>query len=314
MVREGLEALVPGIAYYVVMLPAVVFAGVFCGTGPATVAAFTGGVIVAGFLLRSGLWSSDINSAKLVSLVYPPACVAVIWSTSQLRRFAADATEARARLEETLDARDMLAREADHRIKNSLQLVSAFLQLQVNRTSDSEAKAALEAAIARVAAVAGAHLALQTGRDLRTIECDQMFEDLCTRLALLRTDISLKCNANVGLWLDADLAIPLSLIANELVTNALKHAFPPGVPGLVSLTVAVENGTLHMIVADGGGGLPTSPKPPGLGSRVVALLARQIGAAIDTRSVAGGGVTITLTLKLPAVMEVSGQLTRSMAS
>jgi two-component sensor histidine kinase len=254
--RAAIEALSPGIAYYVVMLPAVVFAGVFCGTGPAVLAAFAGGAAVAGLMVGHGLLNHSFTTTNLDTLVYVPACGAVIWSTAQLRRFAAEATQTRARLQETLDARDTLVREADHRIKNSLQLVSAFLQLQVNRLADAEAKVAIEAAMTRVSAVADAHLALQSGRDLRTIECDQMMEDLCHRLALLNPAIALECHAGVGLWLDADLAIPLSLIASELVTNALKHAFAPGVAGIVSLTVTSESGTLRMIVSDDGAGLP----------------------------------------------------------
>jgi two-component sensor histidine kinase len=123
----------------------------------------------------------------------------------------------------------------------------------------------------------------------------------------------MECHTSVGLWLDADLAIPLSLIANELVTNALKHAFPPGEQGVVSLTVGAESGTLRMIVADGGRGLPESPMRPGLGSTVVTSFARRIGATIDTRSAAGDGTIVTLALKLPHVMEVSDRASRSSA-
>ena len=313
VVRASIETLGPGIAYYVVMLPAVVFAGIFCGTGPAILAACSGGAAIASLFVRPGLFDTALNHAKLDTLVYVPACAAVIWSTSQLRRFAADASEARARLQETLDGRDMLAREADHRIKNSLQLVSAFLQLQMNRMPDGDAKSAIEAAVVRVGAVADAHLALQTGRDLRTIECDQMFEDLCRRLALLNPAVLLKCHASVALWLDADLAIPLSLIANELVTNALKHAFSPGVKGLVLVKATSESGTLRMIVCDDGVGLPVSSSRLGLGSTVVTSLARQIGATIDTHSEAGGGTTVTVALKLPPVTEVSDRAARSSA-
>ena len=314
VVRAGLEFVVPGLAYYVVMLPSVVLAGIFCGSGPAVVAALIGGAVVTGLAAGYGLLDQPaINAPQIAAGVYVLACAAVIWGTAQLRRYAADATEARSKLQETLEARDMLAREADHRIKNSLQLVSSFLRLQVNKVSHVEAKAAIEAAMARVGAVADAHLALQAGRDLRTIECDQMLEDLCRRLALLNPAVSLECEASVGLWLDADLAIPLSLIANELVTNALKHAFPPGQQGVVSLTVTAASGILRLIVADGGAGLPVSPKRPGLGSTVIASLARQIGAALDTRSATGGGTIVTLTLKLPPVTEVSDRATRSLA-
>ena len=198
VVRLGLDSIWPGIAYYVILLPAVVFAGIFCGIGPAFLAAVAGEAAVLELPMHHGPLDGHFNSAAIDAIVYAIACAAVIWGTSQLRRFATEAVDARAKLQETLDSRDMLAREADHRIKNSLQLVSAFLRLQVNKVSDAAAKSAIEAAMARVGAVADAHLALQSGRDLRTIECDQMLEDLCRRLALLNSDISLKCSANVG--------------------------------------------------------------------------------------------------------------------
>jgi two-component sensor histidine kinase len=109
------------------------------------------------------------------------------------------------------------------------------------------------------------------------------------------------------------LAIPISLIANELLTNALKHAFPPGVEGVVSLTATSEGGTLRMTVSDGGAGLPVSPIQPGLGSTVIASLARQIAATIETSSPAGGGTAVTLAMRLPAVLEVSNRAAHSMA-
>jgi two-component sensor histidine kinase len=305
VVRFGIETIAPGIAYYVVMLPAVVFAGIFCGTGPAILAAFVGGAVIASLFQHHGLFDKSVGPAKFDTIVYALACAAVVWCTSQIRRFAADAVDARAKLQETLDSHDM--------VKNSLQLVSAFLQLQTNKVADGAAKSAIEAAMARVGAVADAHLALQSGRNLQTIECDQMLEALCRRTALLNSAISLECRANVGLWLDADLAIPISLIANELLTNALKHAFPPGVEGVVSLTATSEGGTLRMTVSDGGAGLPVSPIQPGLGSTVIASLARQIAATIETSSPAGGGTAVTLAMRLPAVLEVSNRAAHSMA-
>lgn len=107
--------------------------------------------------------------------------------------------------------------------------------------------------------------------------------------------------------MDADLAIPLSLIANELLTNALKHAFPPGVQGAVTLAAYSEGETLHMIVSDEGAGLSVTPMQPGLGSTVVTSLVRQIGATVGTSCPPGGGTCVAIALKLPTVTEVSDQ-------
>ena len=232
-----------------------------------------------------------------------------------------DVTQRREReeaLQAALESREVLMREADHRIKNSLQLVTSLLRLQLNRVEDPDARSALEAATARVAAVSDAHKALQQSPDLKTVEIDAILDDLCKRVGLLNPSVAVRCEASIGLWLDAELAIPLGLIASELLTNALRHAFTPGAPGEVTLMTTSGGGNLDMVIADGGCGLPETPLRHGLGTTVVAALAKQIGATITTQSRPGEGTTITLTLTLPNVSEVTangyGQSRREIAS
>jgi PAS domain S-box-containing protein len=214
-----------------------------------------------------------------------------------------DLTERRQRedaLREAVDARDLLMREADHRIKNSLQLVVSLLSLQTNRVADPDAKAALRAAIARVEAIADAHLALQQSPDLRIIEIDRMLLDLCERVGALNPAVHISCAAQVGRAMDADQAIPLGLLASEVLTNALRHAYPPGMPGAVTLTAAVQDGALSLVIADGGAGMPVGiPRRRGLGSTLIASLSRQIGATVDTDSRPGAGTTVRLAMPLP---------------
>jgi PAS domain S-box-containing protein len=210
-----------------------------------------------------------------------------------------DVTERRQRedaLRAALEARDVLMHEADHRIKNSLQLVAALLRLQLGRVADPEARGGLEAAIARVDAVAQAHLALQSSQDLRSVPLDRMLGDLCGRVQQLNPAVTLRCHAEADLWLDAEQAIPLGLIASELLTNALRHAFAPGCAGTASLTASAAGGRLAMTIADDGAGLPATKPRAGLGSSVVAALARQIGAAVAISSAPGAGTTVTVTL------------------
>jgi PAS domain S-box-containing protein len=220
-----------------------------------------------------------------------------------------DVTQRRRReeaLQAALEWREILMREADHRIKNSLQLVTSLLQLQMSRVDDPDARHALAAAIARVRAVSDAHLAFQRSPDLKSVEIDRILEELCNRVGLLNQHVIVRCEARIGLWLDADLSIPLSLIASELLTNALRHAFPPGTPGEVTLRAVSDGERLHMTIADDGMGLPETPVRPGLGTTVMTALARQIGATLTTQSEPGAGTIVALQLALPAGSDVTG--------
>jgi PAS domain S-box-containing protein len=212
-----------------------------------------------------------------------------------------DITERRERetaLRDALAARDVLMHEADHRIKNSLQLVTSLLGLQMAKAPDLATRNALSEAIARVHAIAGAHRALETSPDLKSIGIDGLLAELCVRLGVLNPTITLSCHAATGLSLDAEQAIPLALIASEALTNALRHAFPAGEAGEVSLTLRLDATALDMIVADSGRGLPTANTRVGLGSSVIAALARQIGASVSTTSRPGEGVSVTVRLAL----------------
>jgi two-component sensor histidine kinase/PAS domain-containing protein len=218
-----------------------------------------------------------------------------------------DVTQRRGReeaLRAALEAREVLMREADHRIKNSLQLVTSLLRLQLSRVEDSDAKHALEAAMIRVTAVSDAHLALQNSANLKSVEIDRILDDLCQRVALLNPAVTIRCDAAVELWLDADLAIPLGLMASELLTNALRHAFLPDTAGKVTLAAAVKEGMLQMTIMDDGVGLPETPVRHGLGTAVMTALTKQIGATLSTQSHSGLGTTVTICLELPTVSEV----------
>jgi PAS domain S-box-containing protein len=212
-----------------------------------------------------------------------------------------DVTERRQReeaLHDALRARDVLMHEADHRIKNSLQLVVSLLRLQITKAESAETKHALRDAMSRVDAVANAHLALQRSADLRTIDIDRMLHDLCTHAGALNPAIDVRCQAGSGLSLDAELAIPLGLIASELLTNALRHAFAPDTSGIVRLTVRRDGGTLSLIVADNGQGVQAIGQKPGLGSAVIANLAQQIGATTALTSARGQGTRVIVKLEL----------------
>jgi PAS domain S-box-containing protein len=196
-------------------------------------------------------------------------------------------------LREALAARELLVREADHRIKNSLQLVCSVLSLQKTRLASPDLGAALDDAISRVQAVAEAHRALHQSADLRSIDFGTMLNDLCTHAANLSPAIVFRCHCPEPIDLDTERAIPLGLIVSELLTNAAKYAYDDA-GGIVTLTAMAETGSVEIAVADQGRGIPAESRDGrGIGSRIIAAVAKQIGATVDTTS-GPGGTTVRL--------------------
>jgi two-component sensor histidine kinase len=200
-------------------------------------------------------------------------------------------------LEHSLQARELLLREADHRIKNSLQLVVSLLSLQRSKLGDNETSAAIDSAISRVRAIAEAHRALHQSRDLTTVAFDQMLRDLCRHAGELSPSVAINCVAEVSLEIDAERAIPLGLIVTELLTNAIRHAYPEGASGTIEAHAARTPGHLEVSVTDRGGGIDSAAAPGRtLGTSIVQSLARQIGLEVQTVSAPGQGTAVTLRL------------------
>ena len=197
------------------------------------------------------------------------------------------------RLQQALAAREILFREADHRIKNSLQLVCGLLRLQRSRLSDPDAIAAIDDSIARVMAVSETHKALHESVDLSHVAFGGMLRDLCAHAGELNPVVSFVCDC-ADIDLDTERAIPLGLIVSELLSNAAKHAYPAG--GRILATAALAGEFIEVTISDSGRGLPARRAETGLGSTIVNALTRQIGAELTLSSSAGEGTTALLRL------------------
>lgn len=204
------------------------------------------------------------------------------------------------RLRRAVVARETLTREADHRIKNSLQMVAGLLRIQERRAADPATADALRKATGRVMAVAEAHRALYQSTDLRTVDLRQVLADMANHLGSLSPQVTVRCASGGAVPIDAERGIPLGLIASELLTNAVKHAYPAGEPGVVEAAVEDREGMIVLSVADEGRGTPPSPAAEpassGLGSTLVRSMARQVGASVDVATGPGKGTRVTLTL------------------
>jgi two-component sensor histidine kinase/PAS domain-containing protein len=195
-------------------------------------------------------------------------------------------------LQELAAWRELLVREADHRIKNSLQMVIALLTMQLRGMTDMAAADALRQAIARVGAIAASHLALQSSDDLRQVDLAVTLKDLTAHFGALHPVISVGCEPCEPVMMEADRAIPLALVVSEVVTNALRHGFPGGRPGAVRVGLVQEGDDLLVRVSDDGVGMVAQPEGSGLGSRIIRSLAAQVGAVVEVESSSAGTVVV----------------------
>jgi two-component sensor histidine kinase len=224
--------------------------------------------------------------------------ISFLRASANLLGVAIERANREAELKQEVKRREILAREADHRIKNSLQLVASLLTLQRSGLRYPQAVAALDEAIARVMAVAESHRALQQSADLRTIALGRMLTDLCEHVGQLSATIAVGCSYEEGIELDAERAIPLGLIVSELITNAFRHGYPDGQRGMVRLRATTIGESVEITIADDGVGMAEADVGKGgsLGATIVNSLVRQIGADLSVRSGRGQGTVVTLRL------------------
>jgi two-component sensor histidine kinase len=192
--------------------------------------------------------------------------------------------------------KSLLLQEVNHRVKNSLQLVSSLLNLQGGSMRDEGLRHHFAAAAARVQTIARVHARLfQTGH-VRSVEVGQYLKDLCADLGQTyaqqekqpRFDIDV-----VRLELPTDRVIPLALIVNELLTNVFKYAYAPGeeVRVRVATRLSGSDDVLTVEVSDRGAGLPADfdlQHSGGLGLRLIGSLVAQLDARLEVERLAQG--------------------------
>ncbi|HWL69234.1 MAG TPA: histidine kinase dimerization/phosphoacceptor domain -containing protein [Geminicoccus sp.] len=200
---------------------------------------------------------------------------------------AIDKEHARVEREALIEQKDLLLREIDHRVKNSLALVAGLLGMQERSACSAEAKAMLAAASARLMSIARIHEQLYRSADIASVAFDDYLAGLCDDVIA-----SLSQPEQVTFTLEADrVVLPtdqaarLGLIAVELLTNALKHACRPGQRTRIRLDCRQEDGGLRLAISDNGPGLPEGFDPArsrGLGLRLVRSLVQQLDGTLET--------------------------------
>jgi two-component sensor histidine kinase len=191
----------------------------------------------------------------------------------------------------------LLLQEQRHRMKNDLALLSSMIALQARSQSSPPVRAALESASARLHVVAEWQDRLQVQTGDQTVNMQEYLGDVCRRLGEALRDvrpIAIRVDFE-NVIVDSRQAIRIGLIVNELVTNALKHAFPGDRAGTIQVRLRRQLTDLSIVVEDDGVGCPEDAQG-GLGSRLVSLLTQQSGGSIKRESATPAGCRVVIAI------------------
>lgn len=199
----------------------------------------------------------------------------------------ADVTQARADekvRDDLVRQKDVLLREVQHRVANSLQIIASVLMQSARKVQSDEARGHLHDAHHRVMSIAAVQQQL-AATTLGEVELAPYLTQLCKSLGASmvhdhsQLSIVVEVDASV---IDADVSISLGLIVTELVINALKHAFPDHRQGTINVAYSANGPNWTLRVSDDGVGMPKNAEDakPGLGTNIVEALAKRLDAAV----------------------------------
>jgi PAS domain S-box-containing protein len=231
------------------------------------------------------------------------------------RRYVAgigvDITErklAEEQLQAALVTNQTLLREVHHRTKNNLQMLCDLLYLQAARLKSAEAKTVLDEAYGRIFAIARLHEQLYQSIESGEIRLAEYLNRLIVGCSSVYPNVRMTLDApDTALALDVDRAIHVGLIVNELLLNAVKHAFPNGENGDVRIDVRRVADQVEVQVRDNGPGLPRDfdlARVTSLGLRIVHILAQRLHASVSIENVNGAAFLLRFPPKAEPEAEV----------
>ncbi len=215
----------------------------------------------------------------------------------ELERGIAERT---ATINKALQEKVVLLREIHHRVKNNLQVVISLLNLQTRQITDENIIKMMQESQNRIKVMALVHEKLYRSEDISHIILSEYIRNLVTILLdfyeLDRKVITAKVEMK-DITLNIDTAIPIGLMINELVSNSLKHAFPEGRNGEITISVQKADHTLTILYKDNGVGIPEGfdwRNAPSLGLRLVISLVEQLMGTIELNRKEGTEFTIII--------------------
>ena len=219
------------------------------------------------------------------------------------------------KLKGALERGKLLVREIYHRVRNNLSMIRTLLYLQAKSSRDKNTAAALNESESRVKTMLLIHDMLQSGDDSPIIEFEVYLTSVSTDLhrSLVGNSDNIRLVTDIdNIRIDSEAAMSCGLIVNELITNAVKYAFPEGRKGNIRLGVkGLGDGLIELSVSDDGVGLPAGfslDKAETLGMEMVISLVEQINGKLEVSSSEGTQFRVTFSLKDETLPGLNGVL------
>ena len=229
--------------------------------------------------------------------------IAFLQGAANILGMAIEQQQYQRKLQAALDRHQILLKEVNHRVKNSLQVVSSMLHLQANAVGDPALSERLMEASTRILAVGRAYNHLAYNADYQVLDFVAYLREVVEDLKAAVAPCKVQLDTPKEIQFAADRAILVALIVNELILNAGRHAYPDSPDGVIRLQLVLsDDKAVSISVSDDGVGLPADFNPAltkRLGTRIVQALAGQLGAEL-TRQESTGGTHLTLVVPLHA--------------
>lgn len=198
-----------------------------------------------------------------------------------------------------LNDKNTLLKEIHHRVKNNLQVISSLLSLQSRYIKDEDTLDAIKAGKSRVQSMSLLHQNLYRDDNLKGVDMNQYFQNLGQNLFdTYNIEDNIKLTTDIDdITLDIDTVVPMGLITNELISNALKHAFKGRDSGNIHLSLKEKEGALFLTVKDDGVGLPDAELPvshKSLGATLIQSFAEKLEGEIKIDNSGGSSVTVVI--------------------
>jgi two-component sensor histidine kinase len=215
--------------------------------------------------------------------------------TFRLVAMAAVAGE-RAQATQQLEEKDTLLKELQHRVKNNLQMITALIRMESRQLPEEGDR--FDRLAGRVEALSLLYTSLSVREDVKEIDLGIYLSQVAAAVMRAHGIEGIRLDLKVDTWpVSVNIAMPTGLVVNELLTNALKHAFEGRDGGTIKLYSLVDDTGCRVTIADDGVGLPEGtiwPPPGKLSALIVKSLAQNAGARLDVNSIAGEGVRVTI--------------------
>lgn len=253
----------------------------FTGTGDETIAVE---------LMKAGLEDYVVKSPRQLQRLRISLRNAVEMASNR-----AALSDREARLTRALARQQVVTRELHHRVKNNLQTMSSMLRMR-SRLVDAETRTHLDEFRGRIEALAAVQARIYESDNLGGVDFRAALTDIVRSLIDVHHDgeVTLSMSDMGPLSLDVARAMPLSLVCYEVILNAMKHAWPDGRPGTLSIGIVDARGAHELTITDDGVGFGERKATSGMGKKLIRSLAEEAGASFELVTTPGSGTRVSL--------------------